>query len=677
MKTLSILGAGIALTSLLVSCNNEDMLQGSKTDKLNTLTAYIEEGPAGSRVTIDGEGNFAWETGDNIVYSADTKKFEDWTYASYDATTYLTTFTSEATASDEAYAVFPNSLNPQITDAGLQVTLPASYDINKTAPILTGKCQDGEVGFAHAGGLIRISFENVPSYVTKFELKTNNQNIVGTFTVKDKAITTSKGDNNSVTIAINKDDGADHSTFDVPVPVGTYSGFIINLYYDDEIVYTKSTSEGNTYTIDRRDLIIMPTIALPENYVIETIKGASSETYILGSINQSDRDDIMMDMMQNGPIEDMNNIDTSEYDFDLTQVEAMYIDGKRQDEPTSTYTFTDNDLTPESQGQSEHTVLIIMKDSFTTAKNMFRNCSYATSIDLSHLDTSNVTNMSKMFYACSNLASIDLSHLNTASVSDISYMFYGCSNLASIDLSHLNTSSISDISYMFAKCEGLSTIDLSVLDCKSLTDINHLFWACKNLKSVNLSGFDTSNITNMSNLFDGCENLEDADVSKFDTSKNTNMAFMFYNCKKLTSIDVSKFDTSKATSMDAMFRESGITSIDVSNFDTSNVTDMTGMFRETNLTSIDISNFDTSKVTSIEYIFYCCYSLKSVKMGGKLSSITKSDSPFDGITTEGEFYYPTSDKSYSEFATLIPTTWKAYDISTVDSNLSKKSSTAE
>jgi hypothetical protein len=64
-------------------------------------------------------------------------------------------------------------------------------------------------------------------------------------------------------------------------------------------------------------------------------------------------------------------------------------------------------------------------------------------------------------------------------------------------------------------------------------------------------------------------------------------------------------------------------------------------------------------------------------MGGKLSSITKSDSPFDGITTEGEFYYPTSDKSYSEFATLIPTTWKAYDISTVDSNLSKKSSTAE
>ena len=63
--------------------------------------------------------------------------------------------------------------------------------------------------------------------------------------------------------------------------------------------------------------------------------------------------------------------------------------------------------------------------------------------------------MYNMFYNCSNLISLDLSHFNTSSVTDMEYMFYGCSNLISLDLSDFNTSSNSiNIDSMFDNCNN-------------------------------------------------------------------------------------------------------------------------------------------------------------------------------------------------------------------------------
>ena len=46
-----------------------------------------------------------------------------------------------------------------------------------------------------------------------------------------------------------------------------------------------------------------------------------------------------------------------------------------------------------------------------------------TSIDLSVLDTSEVTNMSNMFSACISLTSLDVSNFDTSKVIDMSDMF--------------------------------------------------------------------------------------------------------------------------------------------------------------------------------------------------------------------------------------------------------------
>ena len=55
---------------------------------------------------------------------------------------------------------------------------------------------------------------------------------------------------------------------------------------------------------------------------------------------------------------------------------------------------------------------------------MFYNCSKLTSLDLSNLNTKNVTNMSGMFSTCSSLTSLDLSNFNTNNVTNMWRMFY-------------------------------------------------------------------------------------------------------------------------------------------------------------------------------------------------------------------------------------------------------------
>ena len=157
--------------------------------------------------------------------------------------------------------------------------------------------------------------------------------------------------------------------------------------------------------------------------------------------------------------------------------------------------------------------------------------------------------------------------------------FSGFNKMTSIDLSALDTSEVTDMSSMFNDCEGLTSLDVSNFDTSKVTDMSDMFSYCNNLTSLGLSSFDTSNVTDMGDMFFHCDGLTSLDVSKFDTSNVTDMSFMFDFCENLTNLDLSSFDTSKVTDMSYMFENcSSLTNLDVSNFDTSKVTRMNNIF---------------------------------------------------------------------------------------------------
>ncbi|MBR0427941.1 MAG: BspA family leucine-rich repeat surface protein [Clostridia bacterium] len=244
---------------------------------------------------------------------------------------------------------------------------------------------------------------------------------------------------------------------------------------------------------------------------------------------------------------------------------------------------------------------------------MFYKCVKCTNIDVSKIDTSNVTNMGAMFSYCSELKELDVSSFDTQNVNIMTSMFNRCSQLTRLDIRNFNTSKVTKMSSMFMHCYGLLSLNLKSFNTSNVTDMTSMFEECTSLISLNITSFDTSKVTTMAYMFDNCNSLTVLDVSRFNTSNATNMISMFNRCKKLTSINVSNFNTSKVTNMSGMFYYcTGLTSLDVSSFDTSKVTNMQHMFRGTNLTNLDLSNFDTSNAIYMYYMFAQCNNLSTI-----------------------------------------------------------------
>ena len=247
---------------------------------------------------------------------------------------------------------------------------------------------------------------------------------------------------------------------------------------------------------------------------------------------------------------------------------------------------------------------------------LFSNLTNVTSIDLSNMDTSGMTNMSNMFSDNTSLTNITFGdNFNTANVINMSGMFKNCTILKTIDLSSFDTSNATIFASMFMNCQGLQNLDLKSFNTGNVTSMLNMFYNCSSLTSLDLSSFNTSNVERMEGMFYNCSSLTSLDLSNFNTSKITDMTYMFNRCKSLTNINLSSFDTSNVSSLYDTF--AGLTSLkvlDLSSFDTSKVTNMGRMFlNSNNLVTIYVSDlWNISNVTSASRMFEGCTSLKGV-----------------------------------------------------------------
>ena len=224
------------------------------------------------------------------------------------------------------------------------------------------------------------------------------------------------------------------------------------------------------------------------------------------------------------------------------------------------------------------------------------------------------SSLRETFRDCNMLKSVDLAHIDTSQVESMSYMLDGCSELTSVDVSHFNTSHTIGIGYMFSRCSRLTSIDVSNFDTSQVTHMTSTFSGCSGLTELDVSGFNTSKVMYMNNMFEGCSGLTELDVSGFNTSKVTSMNNMFEGCSGLTELDVSGFNTSKVTSMNNMFEGcSGLTELDVSGFNTSKVTSMNNMFEGcSSLVSLNIAWENMTSVNSMSSFFAECFNLRHI-----------------------------------------------------------------
>ena len=132
-------------------------------------------------------------------------------------------------------------------------------------------------------------------------------------------------------------------------------------------------------------------------------------------------------------------------------------------------------------------------------------------------------------------------------ITSLDYFFWYEVKIKLIDLSHFDSSLVTDTGNMFEGCSSLEEINFNNFNTSKVTNMEAMFDYCSNLKSLDLSNFDTSNVNNMKGMFQSCESLEYLDISNFDTSKVQNFGWMFGEVNHLKYIKLynAKIDTIK------------------------------------------------------------------------------------------------------------------------------------
>lgn len=233
----------------------------------------------------------------------------------------------------------------------------------------------------------------------------------------------------------------------------------------------------------------------------------------------------------------------------------------------------------------------------TSLKELFYGASVANA-DFSTMNISNITDLSMTF---SNLNKIDI--INSPSLN--SAPAYLKDNDFVLNVSGLNTSNVTNMDEIFSGNYNVSDIIFGTFDTSKVEDMSGMFRQYGG-SSLDLSSFNTSNVVDMSGMFLNTD-LVNLNLNGWDTSKVEDMSSMFNHSLYLTSLDLSNFNTSKVTTMNQMFAYTdSLTTIDLSGFDTNNVKNLDFMFESSpKLTTIYVGDkFDVSDVNTSKRLFY-------------------------------------------------------------------------
>ena len=155
------------------------------------------------------------------------------------------------------------------------------------------------------------------------------------------------------------------------------------------------------------------------------------------------------------------------------------------------------------------------------------------------------------------------------------------------DISHWDTSSVTNMRDMFL---GASDFNQAIgnWDTSSVTNMSNMFFRASAFNKA-IGNWDTSSVTNMSGMFSIASVFNQA-IGNWDTSSVIDMSAMFWQALDFNQA-IGNWDTSSVINMDSMFRDTSAFNQAIGNWDTSSVTNMGSMFRDASAFNQNLSGW--------------------------------------------------------------------------------------
>ena len=262
--------------SLLTACSDQECVESPIAFGKVVLTGSAETKHV-SRSALSDKGEFSWLKGDKIDVYASDDAFHTFTLTN-GTNTSIGYFGGELEEGTEVrgYAVSPAGLYPSIDEAGqLSLTLPTAYtwaEQQTHAPMLA-KVEDKTLFFKNLGGLMKLSLSNIKQGC-RIEIESKEHQLAGTMAVVEAgqdAILKSVKSNTDKMITFTSTSDNEKQSFYMPLPITDDSLKLKVIVYDAAENGEKKLEKYTTLATKRNNLVIMPTLTIPEttNAVVE------------------------------------------------------------------------------------------------------------------------------------------------------------------------------------------------------------------------------------------------------------------------------------------------------------------------------------------------------------------------------------------------------------------------
>ena len=187
----------------------------------------------------------------------------------------------------------------------------------------------------------------------------------------------------------------------------------------------------------------------------------------------------------------------------------------------------------------------------------------------------------------------DISHWDTSSVTNMWRLFYQTSKFNQ-DIGDWDVSKVMNMQGVFDEATAFNQ-DIGDWNVSKVTKMHNMF---NNALAFNqdIGDWTVSSVERMDGMFDGATAFNQ-DIGDWDVSKVTDMSYMFHDSTAFNQ-DIGDWNVGNVTKIFSMFRDATAFNQDIGGWNVSNVTDMSGMFNGATVFNQDLSGWCVSNIAS-------------------------------------------------------------------------------